>query len=235
MASPRNLSKSRFCTGLQCLRRLWWEVHEPAAPELTPDEDLQAVFDRGHRVGEAARRCFPGGTLVDLEPWQVRERVEATRSALGSGAPAVFEASFAAGGVFAAVDVLERLPVGWALVEVKSTFGVKPQFLPDVAVQLFAARAAGLDVRRVELMHLDRARPATDDDPRFVRVDVTAAAEALQLALPAQLGTMRAALEGALPAVAPGEHCGSPYRCPFLPRCRADVADRVRPPAMLAS
>lgn len=29
----RGLSKSKFCTGLQCLRQLWWRVHEPDAPE----------------------------------------------------------------------------------------------------------------------------------------------------------------------------------------------------------
>lgn len=233
MASPRNISKSRFCSGLQCLRRLWWEVHEPDATELQPDGDLQAVFDRGHRVGELARCYFPGGALIAFEPWHIRERVEATASAIASGAPAVFEASFAAGGVFAAVDVLERLARGWALIEVKSAFGVKPQFLPDVAVQLYAARAAGLEVRRIELMHLDRSS-SSDDNPKFIRTEVTAAAEALQPEIPARLADMRATLNGELPAIAPGGHCDSPYACPFLERCRA-TAGRVRPPATLSS
>ncbi len=53
--SSHRLSKSRYCTGLQCLRQLWWRVHEPDAPELKPDPGLQAVFDRGHRIGELAR------------------------------------------------------------------------------------------------------------------------------------------------------------------------------------
>lgn len=228
MAAPRNISKSRFCTGLQCLRRLWWEVHDPDAPELRPDDDLQATFDRGHRVGEAARLLFPGGTLVDLEPWRIRERIAATQAAIAAGVPAVFEASFAAGGAYAALDVLERLPAGWALVEVKSTFGVKPQFIPDVALQLFVARASGLDVRRAEVMHLDRSWRDGDGDPRFVRADVTAAAEALQPDVSTRLAAMRGALDGALPDVAPGEQCGSPYQCPFVDRCR------VRPQATLA-
>jgi hypothetical protein len=218
MASPPNISKSRFCTGLQCLRRLWWEVHEPDAPELRPDMELQAVFDRGHHVGELARLQFPGGALVDFDPWRVRERVDATRNAIASGAPAVFEASFAAGGVFAAVDVLERLADGWALVEVKSTYSVKDQFIPDVAIQLHAARAAGVDVRRTEVMHLHRIQP-TAAEPSFVRQNVTARAEALQPAIPAQLARMRAALDGALPDIAPGTHCSRPYECPFQSRC----------------
>jgi len=48
------LSKSRFVAGWQCHRLLWWLVHEPEAPELVPDASLQAIFDRGHAVGEAA-------------------------------------------------------------------------------------------------------------------------------------------------------------------------------------
>ena len=82
-APPRrsgSLSKSRFCAGLQCLRQLWWRVHEPDAPELRPDPDLQTVFDRGHRVGDAARTAFPGGVLVDREPWEIAGSSAAMRS-----------------------------------------------------------------------------------------------------------------------------------------------------------
>jgi hypothetical protein len=225
MQAPRNISKSRFCVGLQCLRRLWWQVHEPDAPELKPDARQQAIFDRGHRVGELARARFPGGTLIDLEPWEVAERLSATRAALGNGAPAVFEAGFAAGGVFAALDVLERRRRGWTLVEVKATLDVKEPHLPDVAVQLHAARAAGLDVRRAEVMHLNRdcAFPHLDD--LFVRDDVTREAEALLPAIPRQLRRMREALGGELPDVEPGEQCSDPYECPFLGRCHPELPE----------
>ena len=60
------LSKSRVMAGLQCPKRLWWTVHEPTAPELEPDETLQAFFDDGHLVGEVARTYVPGGVLIDL-------------------------------------------------------------------------------------------------------------------------------------------------------------------------
>ena len=58
--------------------------------------------------------------------------------------------------ISSASDVLEKRKRGWRLVEVKATLDVKEQFLPDVAVQLYAARAAGVDVRGAELMHLNR-------------------------------------------------------------------------------
>ncbi|HET8734268.1 MAG TPA: hypothetical protein VFM45_10925, partial [Anaeromyxobacteraceae bacterium] len=97
------LSKSRYCSGIQCTRLLWWLVHEPRAPELTPDANLQATFDRGHAVGEAARERFPGGILVGGEYWERDRKLAETRDALASGAPAVFEAAFVADDVFVAV------------------------------------------------------------------------------------------------------------------------------------
>ncbi|NJD68754.1 MAG: hypothetical protein C3F12_14090 [Candidatus Methylomirabilota bacterium] len=54
-ARPVGLSKSRIMAGLQCHKRLWWTVHEPAAPELQPDEIVKAAMDRGARVTEIAR------------------------------------------------------------------------------------------------------------------------------------------------------------------------------------
>jgi hypothetical protein len=77
----------------------------------------------GRRRGRAA---FPGGVLVDREPWEIVEKLADTSAALAAGAPAVFEASFVADGVFVAVDVLERRGDAHALVEVKSTYRVKP-------------------------------------------------------------------------------------------------------------
>src|SRR6266478_832847 len=63
---PCRLSKSRFTSGLQCHKKLWWEVHEPDALELQPDKVLQDLFDQGRQVGEAARARYPGGVLIDL-------------------------------------------------------------------------------------------------------------------------------------------------------------------------
>jgi hypothetical protein len=220
VGAPRQLSKTRFCSGLQCLRKLWLEVHEPDAPELVPDPQQQAIFDRGHLVGELARERFPGGVLLDFRRDQVRERIEATAAALTSGAPVLFEASFGAGGVFAALDVLEQRGRSWTLVEVKSTLDVKEQHLPDIAAQLHAARAAGVDVSAAEHMHLNRACAFPNLDDLFVREDVTQEAASLLPAIPDQLRRMRDALDGPLPDIPPGAHCDSPYDCPFAARCQ---------------
>lgn len=60
------LSRSRFLTGLQCPKRLWWTVHEPDAPQLTVDGG-SAVFERGTKETEMKRWVAGAG-------WCVRSR-----------------------------------------------------------------------------------------------------------------------------------------------------------------
>jgi hypothetical protein len=209
--------------GLQCHKLLWWMAHEPAAPELEIDESRQAVFDQGHRVGALARRYVPGGVLIDLPYHAYEQRLEATRRALAEGAPVVYEASFRADGVFVTADVLERQGPGTArgfcLTEVKSTTSVKEQHLPDVAVQAHVLRRSGLEIVRMEVMHLNRACTYPDLGNLFSRADVTERVETRLAAVPGEIAAMSAMLAGPLPSVATGPHCSSPYECPFTARC----------------
>ena len=216
---PSRLSKSRAMAGLQCHKLLWWMAHEPAAAELAIDEARQAVYDQGHRVGALARTYVPGGVLIDLPHDAHERRIEATRRALAEGAPAVYEAAFRADGVFVSVDILDRRGPGFCLTEVKSTVGVKDHHLPDVAIQAHVLRRCGLDVARMEVMHLNRACTYPDLGDLFARADVTAPVEARLAAVPGEIAAMAAMLAGPLPIVATGPHCARPYECPFTARC----------------
>src|SRR5207249_6884222 len=150
------LSKSRFVTGCQCHKLLWWTVHEPNATELQPDKVLQDLFDQGRQVGEVARARYPGGVLIDL-PHDARvERVAATRKALDEGAPAVFEATFIADGTFVAIDVLEKQNDGYRLTEVKSSTSQKDEHISDVAIQARVAAACGVKITAAEVLHLNK-------------------------------------------------------------------------------
>jgi hypothetical protein len=57
------LSKSRFIAGLQCLKRLYLEVHQPELAS-EPDEQSMALFEQGCEVGRWAQKVFPGGVLI---------------------------------------------------------------------------------------------------------------------------------------------------------------------------
>lgn len=213
------LSKSRVMAGLQCHKLLWWMVHEPTAPELQPDEMAQATMDRGSRVGELARNYVPGGLVIDLPYDAYDERIRLTRQALHDGAPAVYEASFRADGVFVAVDILKREDSGFRLIEVKSTTSVKEHHIPDVAVQAYVLRQNGLDLAGTEVMHLNRECAYPDLSNLFVRSDMTEAAGAIEESVPSWVAQQIAMLQRPVPEVPIGDHCTTPYECPFLSRC----------------
>jgi predicted RecB family nuclease len=225
-ALPR-LSKSRYAAGVQCHKLLWWKAHEPGAVELQPDKVLQDRFDQGAQVGALARERFPGGVLIDLPHNAVAERLEQTRAALDAGFPFIFEASFVADDTFVAIDVLERLDRGFRLVEVKSASSQKEEHVPDAAVQAHVARRNSVDVRAVEIMHLNKAHRFPDQGDLFARTDVTHAVEQMLPDLPAELSAQLDALRGPLPDVPIGLHCFEPRQCPFFARCWPQTPDHI--------
>jgi hypothetical protein len=221
------LSKSRFTSGLQCHKKLWWEVHERDAPELQPDKVLQDLFDQGRQVGEAARARYPGGVLIDLPHTAGAERVAATQKALDEGAPAVFEATFIADGTFVAIDVLEKHGDGYRLTEVKSSTSQKDEHIPDVAIQARVAAACGVKITAADVMYLNKEFRSPDVGDLFARTDVTGAVALFLPQVPDEMARQRAMLAGPLPDVPIGAHCFEPRECPFMARCWPNGPDHI--------
>ena len=91
MAS-QHLTKSRYIAGLQCPRRLWLVVHDPAPYE---DPAPGSPMDIGQQIGTKAHLLFPGGVLIAEEPWQHAEAVARTASLMNDArVSAIFEAAF---------------------------------------------------------------------------------------------------------------------------------------------
>ncbi|HEY6783398.1 MAG TPA: DUF2779 domain-containing protein [Gemmatimonadales bacterium] len=224
--APR-LSKSRFTSGLQCHKKLWWEVHEPEAPELQPDKVLQDLFDQGRQVGEMARRRYPGGVLIDLPHHAGAERVAATRAALESGAPAIFEATFIADGTFVAIDVLERQGDGFRLTEVKSSTSQKDEHIGDVAIQAVVAAECGIKVTGTDVLHLNKDFRSPDSGDLFARADVAGPVAAFLPQVPDEIARQKTMLAGPLPEVSIGAHCFEPRDCPFIGRCWPHGEDHI--------
>ena len=59
------LSKSRILDGLQCLKRLYLQVHHPELAEHDPS--VEQRFRAGHEVGAIARSLVPEGRLIEGE------------------------------------------------------------------------------------------------------------------------------------------------------------------------
>lgn len=184
------LTKTLFQSGLACPKRLWWEVHEPDAPELRPDAQAQWMFRQGQEVTLEARSHVPG---------------------------ARYEATLQAGPLHARVDILESLDDGAvALIEVKGSNEIKIEHKWDVAFQRHVAQAAGVDVARTDLMYLNRECRHPDLEPLFIRKDVSEDIAPLVAQVPAVVDRLMAVLAGPLPGDSRNATCGD---CPFYDRC----------------
>ncbi len=231
MAMP-HLTKSRYVAGLQCLRRLWLQVHEPRDYE---EPAPGSPIDVGMEIGRKARLLFSGGVLVEQPPWQHADAVARTAALMRDpSVPAIFEAAFTHHDVRLPVDVLERRPDGWGLLEVKSSGGVKDHHLDDTALQAYVLGAAGVPLRAIEVLHINmayvRGRGEIDWPAFFARVDVSDGLADRMTDVPLRLPAMRDSLgRETLPHAEPGKQCSNPYACQFWNRCTEDKpADWVR-------
>ena len=227
--NSHRLSKSRFMSGRQCHLRLWYDVHER---HLMPpiSEAQQAIFDTGHEVGDLARERYSGGHLVAHDYRHIPQALAETRHLIEEDAtPAIFEPAFQHDGVLARVDVLQRTPDGgWRIVEVKSTTRCKPEHIPDVAVQLWVLRGAGMDVRDAGVLTLNREYIydgiLLDLDSLFKFQPVFDEADALLESVGADVAEMQAMLTAdSAPDIAPSQHCLKPYVCPYYEHCTRNI------------
>lgn len=220
------LSKSRRAAGLQCEKRLWLQGHGPAQP-FSLDSTVEALLAQGREVGRIARALFPGGVAVDDRPEQTDEALASTaRLVRDPSVPAIFEATFVHEGVLARLDVLVRTSGGrFALCEVKSATQLRDEHLDDVALQLWVARGAGIDVERAEVALLDasyvRGPEGLDPCALFARREVTREARLLAEDVPEQVARLGRVLGlPEPPAIEPSPHCRRPQPCEFYDDCR---------------
>lgn len=219
MQGPQLLSKDEVLAGLRCRKLLWWAVHEPGAPELKPSDVLLDRFDQGREVGKLARQYVPGGELIGTPFLSLADRFDLTRRAVQAGDNPLYEAAFEADGVVVLVDILERTPDGFVVIEVKASTELKKKHIPEIALQVHVARRTGLPVHRAELMHLNKGCRYPNLQNLFVREDVTGEVETILLVFPAAIPAELETVRGNLPEVQIGDHCTTPERCPFMGRC----------------
>ena len=124
-----SLSKSKFVAGVQCLKRLYLQVHEPDLA-AEPDDVTEAVFSQGREVGLLAQEAFPGGVTVEAGHTEIKAALARTKDLVANpDIPAIFEAAFLYGDIVVRVDILERLSRNrWRMIEVKSSTRMNPHF-----------------------------------------------------------------------------------------------------------
>ena len=224
------ISKSKFMAGRQCLKRLYFQVHQP---ELASEAEAasEAVIEQGREVGLLARQMFPGGVEVRSEGG-LDQAIRATRELIRNrDVPAIFEGTFEHNGVLVRVDVLHRRKdERWRLIEVKSTTDVKDHHLEDVAIQHRVVSRSGVDLAASCLAHVSRDyvyEGGTIDASRFFRIrNLTRQVERLQPELTVQLRSeFRVLAMPEAPNIPAGRHCSNPFTCEFFDHCNPPIPE----------
>ena len=214
-------------SALQCRKRLWFEVKHPELREITPA--TQAAFDIGHRVGDAAQEIYGQGRgiLIEYGPGLAKALRDTERLMRAGVSEPIFEATFSHGGVLVRLDVL--IPRGqnpqspkWKIVEVKASTKLKDEHLEDCAIQAWVFQGLGYDLDEIALAHVDNTfeYPGGEDyRGLLVEEDLMSEVAELQDSVPTWVELAREAAAGDTPDVPVGQHCTTPYLCPFFDQC----------------
>jgi len=186
-----HLSKSRYCSAVQCPKMLWLKKN---MPEAFDDSVVnQAVLDRGNDVGDLAMGLL--GDYVEVPYGDLSGMITKTEELIEAGTPIIAEASFSYDGLFCSVDILKNLGNGRVeLVEVKSSTRVSDIYLHDVAYQVYVLTQLGFTVEKACLAHINSdyvRHGALDLQALFTIEDLTETAIGMQAGVEERVRTLR--------------------------------------------
>ncbi|MGK7913674.1 MAG: DUF2779 domain-containing protein [Synechococcus sp.] len=213
------LTKSRYLSWLQCPKRLWIECNDPGIqPKLSLSQ--QRIIQQGIDVGKLAWKDFPDGLEITSRDRQ--QAIADTQTAIDSGIPTIFEASFAWNHLYIKCDILHRTrDNGWELIEVKSATKQKPEYFDDLAIQHYVLQQLGLQVYRISLQTINSKTCTFPDLSNFfTRCDVTDEIEELTTTLATNSQAASSVMQQeSCPDTDIGDRCHKPNPCPFQSHC----------------
>jgi hypothetical protein len=178
-------------------------------------------MDIGHKVGEMACKLLaPGGVYIGLEDG-IAHALEATRMHIASGLPN-YEATFAFDQVLVRSDIVIPSGPGLKVIEVKSSTQVKEYHFWDCAIQFRVLQGTGYAVQEIQVAVIDSSfvYPGAGNYQGLLRTeDMTKAVLEMQPQVESWVRQCQNTLQGSMPSIEVGDHCSSPFDCPFLDFC----------------
>ena len=212
------LTKTLITSGLQCEKKLWYDFHNPEKIEETP------TLFAGNRFGKIIREYYGSG--LDLSNLSSSEDiVEQTAKAIQSkDVHTIYEAAFIYRETLIRTDVLRRKGNGWEILEAKSSKELKESHIPDVAIQSFIVKAAGLKVTSIKLLLVNNNFIYQGDDnykELIKEVDIINEVTEKEKDVENYITQFRPLEKDKkiCPKIDIGDHCKKPYPCIYFLRC----------------
>lgn len=222
------LTKSRFLSGLQCHKRLWFEIHQPI--EIAREAGTALVH--GREFDEVVQQQRPG--VVISRDVGMPAAIEETARQLAAGAGRLYQPAFRSGDLAVIADVVKRDGDCFDLIEVKSTTSVKESHIPDAAYQAMVIERSGLPLRKIAIGHVSNQfvlRQQGVYQGLLIEADITDVARGIIPEIEATAAELQRVMASEVsPSIDVGDHCTNPYECPFLSRCHTGAPFGVEYP-----
>ncbi len=217
-----NLSKSKYCNGMQCKKMLWLLKNKP---EEMDQIDNEAVLDNGNLVHDVARDLFGKHVLIDFNE-DLSKMINDTTEAIKSN-NVVCEASFNYHNNFCSVDILVKNGNDVEIYEVKGSTKVKDVFITDLSYQVYVLSKLGYNVRKASVVTLNHdyvRHGELELDKLFTINDVTGDVLSMQDDVESNINAINEYMEhGKESDIDLDNHCFKPYACPFFTYCTKDL------------
>lgn len=214
-----NLSKSKYCNGLQCKKMLWLYKNKPEEKE---EVNNQSVFDNGNDVHEVARKLLGEDINIPFNE-DLTQMIKDTEEVMKQEKVIITEASFSYENNFCSVDILKKEGNTYEIYEVKSSTELKDVYVDDVSYQYFVLTSLGLKVEKCYVVILNNRyvrKGKLDLNQLFKKIDVTDEVVGKQEEVRQMIKDMNKYMEQKKePQDDIGIHCFKPYKCPFFKYC----------------
>ena len=221
-----SLSKSKYCDGIQCMKKLWLLTYKP---EVREEVDNESVFDNGTMVGELARDLFKNHKDVSFNS-NLNEMIKETNEYLKEKNVVICEASFNYDNNFCSVDILKKENDKYEIYEVKSSTEVSSVYLDDISYQYYVLKNLGINVKKCFIVYLNNQyyrKGELELDKLFNIEDVTLIAEDKFDDIGKNIKELNKCLSNKKePNIDLGIYCSKPYDCEFFKYCSKHLPEQ---------
>lgn len=178
------LSKSRYCSGIQCPKMLWMKKYRK--DEFDDSVLNTSILEAGSQIGDLAMGYFGDFTEIPFSN-NLKDMMRDTETEIAKGTKVICEASFEYNSLFCSVDILINHGNNEIdFYEVKSSKehdDIKEVYYNDIAYQYYVLTHLGFKIRTANLMRISSTYVRHGDidiKELFVCDDVTDAVVEMQ-------------------------------------------------------
>jgi len=217
-----SLTKTLILSGIQCEKKLWFDLNDKIKLKD------KAIFRSGNRFNDVVRKHYGEGLdLSDEKDHQIV--IEKTREATQSdNINVIYEAGFLFKKTFIRADVLIKKDNQWTMLEAKASTSVKDINISDLAIQSYVVKNSGLDVICNKIIHINKEFIYKGDDnykDLIVEVDITKEVLAEENEVQNLIDKFLPLKKSSCPKKEIGPHCKDPYPCHYFDKCSPPESD----------